>query len=221
MNKYSLLIISIYFITTILSGKVVAQNYRITEISTDIVGISGSDFSVFYEKTKLDTNKFGVSIGYMIGCKWLATFVSSPINDADYLPLYAYNGPQLRIYYMLSLNKKHKNNYLGIELFSKYGYYKNTKFDGVPEGDMSFEYTRDEKAYIYGLKFLFCKDYFSEKVFSQIFCGLGVRYKSRFINTTDYTDDFGGHSMPLGKDHYTYFSPSIEFGVKIGHYKRK
>jgi len=218
MKRKFILIISLNVIITIAGStfRLCAQPVRESSLSTNLVGLPFGDYSLYYEITKVDTSKFGFSFGYLIANRWLAE-AGFEVNDA-WTPILAYNGPQLRLYYLFSCNKKKQKKYFGLELFGKYLHYKNTTFtDYIDAGEMEpVGFTRNEKAIVTGAEFRFCKDYCAKSFFSQIFFGAGFRVKMRDINTIKTFSQGYDFFRPVGHTYETNWFPMVNFGFKIG-----
>lgn len=223
MKKFEklVLIISILNIVMLFSPRLFSQNPVTSTLSTNVTGMPFNDLSLYYEYTKTDTFKVGVSVGYMIGNRWLHR-MNIEVDD-NRLPLLAYYGPEFRIYYMRTVNmkstKKEKNNfYWGPEFLFKYLYYNNTTFvDYIDVGEKEpVNFTRDEKSYVAGLELKFCKDYFHKRFFMQLFWSVGGRLKLRDINTTESHNEWLSEFRPLGHTTKNIFIPVFNIGLKLG-----
>jgi hypothetical protein len=210
------------------------QKHSIKLINGNTLALNGTgmlfdDFSLFYESTKNDKRRFGISLGYMIAFNWWKTGYPSGIefND-DLFAVGAYNGPEIRLYYEKLIPKLKKISFSGPELLFKYQFYHNATFidsDGGDREDDYIQFTRSEKTFVVGFEYLFGNEFYYSHTFTQIVGGFGVRAKFRDINTLSsgvYGEyPYGSSFRPVGKKYLMMFIPTINFCIKFGTWVKK
>jgi hypothetical protein len=129
-----------------------------------------------------------------------------------------YNGVTFGVnskYYLSSQNKR----YIEAVVFYRYWWFndKNCYYNNV-EG-YRFNGTRTESQNIFGIKLLFGRSFqlrtsFKLKPIMDLYCGVGVRYKSCVFETDNGT--VGDMYYSYKQDLLQYWIPSIQGGIKLG-----
>lgn len=225
-SKYRLVRISIAFflLVVLLPFNLHSQNLPTKTISINVFGIPFNDFSLFYEVTKNESKRYGISAGYMIAFNWWKGKVDGHTDsfevDDDKFPIGSYSGPELRLYYENVKHKGDKNKFHGPEILFKYIYYNNKKFVDFfdPPEPVPVFFVRNEKTFVIGVEWLWGKNIEYRKAFQQIFWGIGCRFKIRNINTISNYSPYipPENHRPIGEKHTTLFIPTVNFGVKFG-----
>ena len=196
----------------------VTQTFPLKTLSMNVTGVLFNDFSLFYEVQPNEHHRKGISLGYMVAGRW---WKGIEVDD-DVIPIGAYNGPELRIYFETLKTLSNKIFSHGPEILLKYIYYTNYNFVDWFSHDDAFPvyFTRSERTFVLGAEYLLEKRKYKSEGFSETFWGFGFRFKFRNINTTDNSSFEGAYvaqnNRPIGKKFVIMFIPTINFGIKLG-----
>jgi len=195
-------------------------------LSINIFGIPFNDFSVYYEVTRNEKKRYGISGGYMIAFNWWRGKQDGGTGgievDDDRIPLGVYNGPELRLYYMALKQKPDRVTFNGPQLLFKYLFYNNTTFiDFQKSGEaIPVWFTRNETAYVIDAEWLLGNEYYEGNLIYGYYFGFGLRYRIRYVSTIhNYSEEgtlFANSFRPVGNKTIAQFIPVINFGFKFG-----
>ena len=204
---------------SLLAQEIKIIKYRIMTIPTQFVV---NDYNLGVERV-FKRNTLGFQLGFRPATQFSGE-VKSIIHGlyGDYsnqnFVNKLYNGFTFGLnskYYLTSQNRF----YVEALIFYRYWWFnnKNCYLNSVEEG--SFSGTRTESQNVFGLKVLFGRSFqirtsFKLKPILDLYCGVGVRYKSYVFDT--YNGTVGDIYYTYNQEAYQYWVPSIQGGIKIG-----